>query len=85
MSRDDEDREPRTAAPAGASADEVRSRTGPVQFLREVRSELRKVAWPNRHELVSYTIVVLVTSVVLTLVVWGFDFVIREAVINTLG
>lgn len=88
MSRDDDDaREQPTARTAGADAvaPEAPTRTGPVQFLREVRGELRKVAWPNRHELVNYTIVVLVMSLVLTLVVWGFDFVIREAVINTLG
>jgi preprotein translocase subunit SecE len=60
-------------------------RTAPGQFLREVRSELRKVAWPNRSEVTSYTIVVLVTTLVLVAIVWGMDYVIREAVINTLG
>jgi preprotein translocase subunit SecE len=92
MSRDDErraEREARRTAdqPSAATdaAPEARKRTGPVQFLREVRSELRKVAWPNRHELVSYTVVVLVTSLVLTLLIWGFDFIIRDAIIETLG
>jgi preprotein translocase subunit SecE len=33
----------------------------------------------------SYTIVVLVTTLVLVAIVWGMDYVIREAVINTLG
>ena len=60
-------------------------RTKPRQFLREVRSELRKVAWPNRKELGSYTVVVLVLSTVLTLLIWGFDLIIRDAIINTLG
>ena len=70
--------------PAAATSGDGR-RTPPTQFLREVRSELRKVAWPDRHEVVSYTIVVLVTTLVLVLIVWGMDYVIREAVINTLG
>jgi preprotein translocase subunit SecE len=61
------------------------TRTSPKQFLREVRSELRKVVWPNRKEVTSYTIVVLVTTVVLVAIVWGMDEVIRRAVINTLG
>jgi preprotein translocase subunit SecE len=74
-----EDRSRAAAAPASSG------RTKPVQFLREVRSELRKVAWPNRKEVTSYTIVVLVTTAVLTGIVWGMDYVIREAVINTLG
>lgn len=68
-----------------ATATDQRRRTSPAQFLREVRSELRKVAWPSRREVVSYAIVVLVTTLVLTLVVWGMDEVIRNAVINTLG
>ncbi|MTV27896.1 preprotein translocase subunit SecE [Nitriliruptoraceae bacterium ZYF776] len=91
MAREDDrraEREERRTAdqPSAAEAPApTRERTGPAQFLREVRSELRKVAWPNRKELVNYTIVVLVTSVLLTVLVWGFDTVIREAVINTLG
>ena len=69
---------------APAAAGEQR-RTPPTQFLREVRGELRKVAWPSRQEVISYSIVVLVTTLVLVLIVWGMDYVIREAVINTLG
>lgn len=59
-------------------------RTGLRQFLREVRSELRKVAWPNRQEVASYTVVVLVVSFVLTMLIWGFDTILREAIQNTL-
>jgi preprotein translocase subunit SecE len=78
--------ERRTEKRAGGSDAPARSeRTGPAQFLREVRSELRKVAWPNRREVTSYTIVVLVTTLVLVAIVWGMDEVIRRAVINTLG
>jgi preprotein translocase subunit SecE len=33
------------------------------QFLTEVRAEMKKVTWPTRDEVVSYTIVVLVTTV----------------------
>jgi preprotein translocase subunit SecE len=81
------DREQRRTADAKSAAAEPASggRTSPGQFLGEVRSELRKVAWPNRKEVTSYTIVVLVTTLALVLIVWGMDYVIREAVINTLG
>lgn len=34
---------------------------GIKKYLREVRAELRKVNWPNKKELISYTTVVLVT------------------------
>lgn len=38
-----------------------------TKYLREVRSEFRKVAWPNRKELITYTTVVLVTVIVAAL------------------
>jgi len=34
------------------------------KFFREVRLEMRKVSWPNRQELITYTIVVIVTVVI---------------------
>ena len=90
MSRESERRaareEQRTADQASAAAEKPGDkRTTPVEFLGEVRSELRKVAWPGRKEVASYTAVVLIVSTILTLLVWGMDYVIRNAVINTLG
>ncbi len=73
------------AVPAGASEPVTRGRTSPAQFLREVRSELKKVNWPTRPELINYTMVVLVTTIVLTLLVWGMDWVISNAIINILS
>lgn len=61
-----------------------RSRVSPPQFLREVRGELRKVAWPSRSEVVSYTVTVLVVTAFLTLVVWGMDWVLRESALRFL-
>ena len=89
MSREDdrararEERRAERAAAATANAAEEgpigRQRTSPGQFLGEVRSELRKVAWPSRHEVVVYTITVLAVTAVLTLIVWGMDYVLRQA------
>jgi len=62
-----------------------RKRVGPRQFLREVRQELRKVAWPSRREMVAYTVVVLFTVVVLTVFVFGVDFVVGRAVLFVFG
>jgi preprotein translocase subunit SecE len=39
---------------------------GPVRFLREVYEELRKVVWPTPAELYRYTVVVIVTVVVIS-------------------
>ena len=57
-------------------------RTSPLQFLREVRSELRRVAWPNRAETVNYSIVVLVTVVLLTGMIYGLDWVFSTFVLE---
>jgi preprotein translocase subunit SecE len=53
--------------------------------LHEVRGELRKVDWPTRTELVTLTIVVLVTVTVLTAVVFGLDLVFEKAIFGVLG
>ena len=57
-------------------------RTSPVQFVREVRGELRKVAWPSRAETVNYSIVVLVTVVVLTAMIYGLDWVFSTFILE---
>ena len=64
-------RAPRQGGPA-------EPRVGARQFVREVRSELRKVAWPTRAETINYSIVVLVTL----LIVMGFVFVVDWAFSN---
>lgn len=61
------------------------TRTGPAQFLKEVRQELRKVNWPSRGEVLSYSAVVLVTTAVLVAIVWGVDWLISNAVLNVFG
>jgi preprotein translocase subunit SecE len=73
------------AAARRAQVAEKRKRTGVRQFLKEVRQELKKVDWPNRRELVSYTIVVLATLVVTTLYVSGLDFVFSKAILDLLS
>jgi preprotein translocase subunit SecE len=52
-----------------------KERTGPVQYIREVREEMRKVAWPKWPEIRRYSIIVLITVVVVTAYVGGLDAV----------
>ena len=68
-----------------AAQQEKRKRTGARQFLREVRLELKKVDWPTRKELITYTIVVLVTITVLTSFVFGIDWVFAKLIFHLLG
>jgi preprotein translocase subunit SecE len=62
-----------------------RKRTKPRQFLREVRAELKRVAWPTRQEVVAYTLVVLVTVGFFMLIISGLDFVFLKAVVALIG
>jgi preprotein translocase subunit SecE len=43
------------------------------KFLREVKSELKKVSWPNKPELASYTGIVFVSVVIVSIVIWLID------------
>jgi preprotein translocase subunit SecE len=79
------DRAQAAATARRAAPPEKRKRTGPRQFLKEVRQELKKVNWPTRHELVAYTVVVLVSVTVLTSFVFGLDFLFSKLVLKVFG
>jgi preprotein translocase subunit SecE len=51
----------------------AKERVGPFQYIREVRDEMRKVAWPKWPEIRRYSIIVLVTVVIVTAFVGGLD------------
>jgi preprotein translocase subunit SecE len=70
-------RQPPTQRP-----EEKEGRTGPRQFLKEVRGELRKVAWPTRSEVINYSIIVLVAIVILTTFIAAVDFGASEFVLT---
>jgi len=53
----------------------AQTRTSPVQFVREVRSELGKVAWPTRTETINYSLVVLLALAILIAAIFGLDYV----------
>ncbi|WP_419551180.1 preprotein translocase subunit SecE [Candidatus Poriferisodalis sp.] len=55
---------------------------GPAQFVGEVRSELKKVIWPTRGEIVNYSIVVFITIVILTAIIAGLDWILGEGVLR---
>ena len=83
MMKKEEERKKSAPRPVKAAATrEKRERTKPRQFLKEVIAELRKVAWPTRQEVVSYSIVVLVSSIVIAALIFGMDYVFTKAVLS---
>jgi preprotein translocase subunit SecE len=69
----------RTQQPARRPAKREPFRIG--QFLREVRSELRQVAWPNRSEVVNYTTVTLVTLLTLMVLIFILNYAFAKGVL----
>jgi preprotein translocase SecE subunit len=48
------------------------------EFCIEVVAETRKVVWPTRQETRDHTVVVVITSMVFALLLWGFDQVWKK-------
>ena len=56
-----------------------------LRFLREVVAELRKVIWPARNQMVTYTIVVIVFVVIMVALVAGLDLLFAKGVLSVFG
>ena len=50
-------------------------------YFHEVRQELRKVTWPTRDQMVAFTTVTVITSAVLTGVIFGLDVAAKQFVL----
>jgi preprotein translocase subunit SecE len=56
-----------------------------ARFIREVVAELRKVNWPSRTELLTYTSVVVIFVVVMMSIVGGLDWAFAWLVTHVFG
>lgn len=61
------------------------ARTNPIQFMQQVRSEVSKVVWPSRREVLLTTVMVLVMATVLAIFFSLVDFGIRTALESVLS
>ena len=59
-----------------------RERTTAKEFVREVRGELKKVAWPTKAEVVTSTVVVLMAVIFMTLLIFGLDLAFSKGVLS---
>ncbi|PZS15436.1 MAG: preprotein translocase subunit SecE [Pseudonocardiales bacterium] len=57
----------------------------PTRFVRESISEMRKVLWPSRNELVTYSIVVIIFVVIMVSLVAGLDIGFAKLVLLVFG
>ena len=64
----------RTRTDADTPEDTRTARANPLQYIKQVAEELRKVIWPTRNQMVTYTIVVFLFLIFMTALVSGVDF-----------
>jgi preprotein translocase subunit SecE len=63
----------------------AKSRTTPALFFRQIVGELRKVIWPTRSMLVTYTVVCLVFVIFMVIVVTSLDYGFTKLVFALFG
>lgn len=52
--------------------------TSIAHYLRDTRSELRKVVWPTREDAINLTIVVIIVVIIMTFLLGGVDWVFSQ-------
>ena len=50
------------------------------EFWRDTSSEMKKVTWPTRPEVVGTTVVVIIATVVFAVYLWGCDVVFYKMI-----
>jgi len=50
----------------------------PIQFLKEVKTELKKVKWPSKKAVIKMTVVVIGISTAVSLFISSLDFVFTK-------
>ena len=75
------------SAPAKAdkkAKDEKKSKPGIFarigKWLKDMKSELKKVQWPTRKQTVNNTLIVIACVVVVGIFIWIFDFIANSAI-----
>lgn len=53
-----------------------KSTPGTGGFLREVKTEMKKVTWPTKRELIGYTVTVILSSLFAAFLIWAIDAIL---------
>lgn len=83
--KSDKDKSVKTAAKSTAKDDKPKKRRGLGTFLREIFEQLRKVVYPTRKQLLTYTAVVLIFVTIMIGVIYGLDYVMSKGVTWVFG
>ena len=58
----------------------VRAAKRVSRWFREMKSELKKVVWPSKNQMVNNTLVVIACVIVVGIFIWVFDFAALQVV-----
>ncbi len=61
------------------------ARTNPLQFIQQVRSEVSKVVWPTRREVLLTTVMVFIMAALTAVFFALVDMIIRSGLNGILG
>ena len=58
---------------ADATAQKKKSGNRVVRFFKEVKSEMKKVVWPSKKQVIKNTLIVIAAVVLIGVVIWALD------------
>lgn len=73
---------PTREARTPVSRDPKEERPSVMEFISQVRAELKKVIWPGRGEVKTYTTVVMFTLLLMTALTFLFDWLFAKSVFS---
>lgn len=55
-----------------------------VEYIKDTKGELKHVVWPTRNQILLYTIIVIVLSLILSYFLGVFDFIFSKGLTKLL-
>ncbi len=63
---------------------EKQKQSASIGFFKGVKTELKKVTWPTKKELINYETVVITFSLIAALAIWFFDMSFSKVIAKLL-
>lgn len=61
---------------------ESKKKSGFGKFFKEVKSEIKKIVWPAKQQVIKNTMIVIAAVVVIGLVIWVLDLIFQYGLFN---
>lgn len=58
----------------------VKKQNRVIKFFKEVKSELKKVVWPSRKQVINNTLIVIASVIIVGIVIWAFDAIFQYGI-----